>query len=55
MSTLAPLSVSTLRQEHVYLPGISYATYAALIDEVGNRRNLRFTYDQGALEIMSPS
>ncbi|MGD9636624.1 MAG: Uma2 family endonuclease [Pirellulales bacterium] len=55
MSTVAPINVSNLRQEHVYLPGISYATYAALIDEVGDRRNLRFTYDHGALEIMSPS
>jgi Uma2 family endonuclease len=55
MSTVAPINVFNLRQEHVYLPGISFPTYAALIDEVGDRRNLRFTYNHGELEIMSPS
>lgn len=55
MSTAATINVATLRQEHVFLPGISYSTYEALIDEVGDRRNLRFTYNHGELEIMSPS
>jgi Uma2 family endonuclease len=55
MSTVAPITVTNLLQEHVYLPGISFATYATLVDEVGDRRNLRFTFLHGALEIMSPS
>ena len=55
MSTIAPVKISFPRQEHVYLPGVSYATYEALVTEVGDRRNLRFTYDHGRMEIMSPS
>lgn len=41
--------------EHVYLPGVSYATYEALLTETGERRNIRFTYNQGEMEIMAPS
>jgi Uma2 family endonuclease len=55
MSTVAPQNLTNLWPERVYLPGTSFATYAALVDEVGDRRNLRFTFDQGELEIMSPS
>jgi Uma2 family endonuclease len=55
MATVAPINLAKLTPERVYLPGISYATYAAMVDEVGDRRNLRFTYDHGELEIMSPS
>lgn len=55
MSTTTPVRVLNLKQEHVYLPGIAYETYAALVDQVGDKRNLRFTYHHGALEIMSPS
>lgn len=54
MSIVAPAQVSLPFQEHVYLPGVSYATYDALVTEVGNSRNLRFTYHQGEMEIMSP-
>ena len=55
MSTIAPTPISFLPGEHVFLPGVSYATYEALVTEVGERRNLRFTYDHGRMEIMSPS
>ena len=55
MSIVAPINVARLRQERVYLPGVSYATYEALVEEVGDRRHLRFTYYHGELEIMSPS
>jgi Uma2 family endonuclease len=55
MSTIAPPKSSPPFQEHVYLPGISFATYDALVTEVGERRNLRFTYHHGEMEIMSPS
>ena len=55
MSTIAPVKISFPRQEHVYLLGVSYATYEALVTEVGDHRNLRFTYDHGRMEIMSPT
>jgi Uma2 family endonuclease len=54
-STAASNKIVNPRQEHVYLPGISYSTYEALVNEIGDRRNLRFTYDHGELEIKSPS
>jgi Uma2 family endonuclease len=55
MSTITPIATTLPRQEHVYLPGVSYATYDALVTEVGDHRNLRFTYDHGRMEIMSPT
>jgi Uma2 family endonuclease len=54
MSTIAPAKKTVVRQEHVYLPGVSYDTYEALVKEVGEQRNLRFTYYHGELEIMAP-
>lgn len=42
-------------QEHVLLRGISWQTYLTLLDELEGRRRLRLTYDNGDLEIMSPS
>jgi Uma2 family endonuclease len=54
MATAAPAKTAIPFQEHVYLSGLSYATYNALVTEVGDRRNLRFTYSHGRLEIMSP-
>ena len=54
MSTITPVRISLPRHEHVYLTGVSYATYEALVTEVGDRRKLRFTYYHGGLEIMSP-
>jgi Uma2 family endonuclease len=41
--------------EHVYLPGVSYSTYEALVTEIENRRRLRITYYHGEMEIMSPT
>ena len=55
MSTITPTKAPVALQEHVYLPGISFATYESLVTEVGDSRNLRFTYDHGRMEIMSPS
>jgi Uma2 family endonuclease len=54
MSTIAPVTTTLPHFEHVYLTGVSYPTYEALVREVGDRRNLRFTYYHGQLEIMSP-
>ncbi len=44
-----------LPTEHVHLPGISFSTYEALLNELEDRRRLRLTYQRGNLEIMSPS
>lgn len=55
MSTLAPLQSTSPGYEHVYLPGVSYATYDALVTEIEGHRRLRITYYKGAMEIMSPS
>ena len=53
MSTIAPVTKSLPIQEHVYLPGVSYATYEALVTEIEGHRRLRITYDHGRMEIMS--
>ena len=41
--------------EHVLLRGISWSTYEALVREIEGHRRLFLTYDDGDLEIMSPS
>ena len=55
MSTITPVKLPLPLQEHVYLPGVSYETYEALVTEIEDRRRLRITYDHGRMEIMSPS
>ncbi len=39
----------------VILSNISWATYESLVTDLGNQSSIRITYDQGILEIMSPS
>jgi Uma2 family endonuclease len=41
--------------EHVLLRGISWSTYEALLNELEGNRRLQLTYDDGDLEIMSPT
>lgn len=55
MSTITPVKSPLPLQEHVYLPGVSYETYEALVTEIQDRRRLRITYHHGRMEIMSPS
>jgi Uma2 family endonuclease len=57
MATLAPpkTPIALQEHEHVYLPGVSYATYEALVTEIEGHRRLRITYDHGRMEIMSPT
>jgi Uma2 family endonuclease len=55
MSTIAPVRSSLPLQEHVYLPGVSYSTYEALVTEIEDRRRLRITYYHGRMEIISPT
>lgn len=40
--------------DRILLHGVSWATYEALLADIGDRP-IRLTYDQGDLEIMSPS
>lgn len=42
-------------EEHVLLRELSWATYETLLSEIEGNRRLYLTYDQGNLEIMSPS
>ena len=42
-------------EQRILLRNISWATYDLLLAEHADNRNPRFTYDQGVLEIMSPS
>jgi Uma2 family endonuclease len=55
MSTIAPIQAVLPQQEHVYLPGVSYSTYEALLREIEDRRRLRITYHHGEMEIMTLS
>ena len=55
MSVAAVPQPVVSNREHVYLPGVSYATYDALVTELEGHRRLRITYYKGAMEIMSPS
>ena len=55
MATVTPTPTSLPVEEHVYLPGVSFATYDALVTEIEGRRRLRITYNHGEMEIMSPS
>ena len=55
MSTIAPIRSSLPLQEHIYLPGVSYATYERLVTEIEDRRRLRISYYRGEMEIMSPT
>jgi Uma2 family endonuclease len=41
--------------ECILLQNISWKTYERLLDEVGESSSIRLTYDEGNLEIMSPS
>ncbi len=55
MSTIAPAQTGIPAEEHLFLQGVSYPTYDALVTEVGDHRSLRFTFHRSELEIMSPS
>lgn len=55
MATVSPVKTPLPFQEHVYLPGVSYATYEGIVTEIEGRRRLRITYDHGRMEIMSPT
>jgi Uma2 family endonuclease len=54
MSTITPRQSAPRGFEHVYLPGVSFATYERLLDEIEGRRHLRITYYHGELEITPP-
>ncbi|QIN84794.1 Uma2 family endonuclease [Rubrobacter tropicus] len=48
-------TVKSPAEQKVILHNASWETYERLMDERGDRRVPRFTYDRGELEIMSPS
>ncbi|MDF5728635.1 MAG: Uma2 family endonuclease [Rhizonema sp. PD38] len=51
--TLIPSSRQ--QTQHIFLEGVTWATYQALLNELGNHRASRLAYYQGVLEIIMPS
>jgi Uma2 family endonuclease len=47
-------TTSTLAEQRTLLENISWSTFEALLDEIGNNRGYRIAYDDGMLEIMAP-
>lgn len=41
-------------EQRVILHGVSWGTYKALVDDLGNSRSCRLAFNSGELEIMSP-
>ena len=54
--SIAPVSAppATFGEERVVLRNISWETFDRLLEEAGDKRNTRFYYLDGTLEIMSP-
>jgi Uma2 family endonuclease len=52
--TLIPSS-SRHQTQHIVLEGVSWATYQALLKDLGEHRSSKLAYDQGVLEIVMPS
>lgn len=42
-------------EQRVLLSNVSWQTFSTLLDELGEHRSSRLTYDQGSLEIMAPA
>ena len=49
------LTVASPPEQRVVLSNVSWETYERLLEEHLDSSSPRFTYDQGVLEIMSPS
>lgn len=41
--------------QHIVLEGVTWATYQALLKDLGDHRSTKLAYDQGVLEIIMPS
>ena len=50
-----PLSPRVEVERRIVLEGVSWSLYEQLLREVGDTNHLRLTFDEGRLEIMSPS
>lgn len=48
------LTASAIAEKHIYY-GVSWDTYLQLLEELGDERSVRLTFNCGALEIMSSS
>ncbi len=47
------LTANATAEKHIYY-GVSWDTYLQLLDDLGDDRHVRLTFNRGALEIMSP-
>lgn len=53
--TTALLQSSIQMDQRVILEGLTWQTYQALLEDLGDHRSARLAYDQGILEIVVPS
>jgi Uma2 family endonuclease len=53
--TITLLSHSGQQTQHIVMDDISWDTYQALLEDLGDGRSSRLAYDQGVLEIIMPS
>lgn len=54
VTTSTPSQEQVRAEARVVLQGVSWATYKALMADIGDNRSCRIAYDQGMLEIMVP-
>ena len=48
-------ATSTLAEQRNFLENISWQTFETLLKEIGDNRGYRIAYDDGMLEIITPS
>ncbi len=53
--TITLIPASNQQTQHIVLAGVTWATYQALLKDLGDHRSAKLAYDQGVLEIIRPS
>lgn len=53
--TITLIPSSKQQTQHILLEGVTWATYQALLNELGDHRASMLAYEQGVLEIIMPS
>jgi Uma2 family endonuclease len=53
--TITLIPASPQQTQHLLLEGVTWKTYQALLNDLGEQRSSRLAYDQGVLEIVMPS
>lgn len=47
-------TVPNIGEERIVLQGVSWQFYESMLQELGESRSVRLTYDRGVLELMAP-